>query len=103
MRHSVRVASVGLTVLVSCFVLQGSFIQAAPKPKVEVTLSTSAIDCPLLPESAMHVCVSGLNPGDWASVPFPWTGTPQSHIFITFQGSADSTGSYCFDSPPQWA
>ena len=84
-------------------VLFSALALAAPPGKRQVTVSPGTVGSPLEAASAMRVCLSGFELGDYVSVPVPWLGTPESHDFLTSQNYVDASGSWCFTAPPDWA
>ena len=74
----------------------------APRSEKQVSVAPQVVTSPVGPTGAMNVCVLGFNEGDYVRVSVPWVGSTASHTNLIYDHLADSSGGFCFPSPPSW-
>ncbi len=67
-----------------------------------MTVLPETLSSPVTPEAPLTICLGGFSAGNFVSVQVPMTGDPEFHSMVSFSIYVDSTGRFCFNSPPAW-
>ena len=93
------------TLLLSLLIIPCGFaIAAGKKPITSKTIYVSPVDVvsPVSTQNCLRICVAGFDDGTMVTIAVPWAGTPDNYSVLSFNDTADASGGFCIDSPPDW-
>lgn len=107
MRAGIKLLLVGAATGLACAVLAWQPAAAGGKGNQQsrvgqLSVRPGSIANPITADNPLNICVSGLAEGNVAMVLVPYIGTPASHSESNYRRVVDSSGGFCFDTPPSW-
>jgi len=73
-----------------------------------LTLTPAQVTGPVTPDNPITVTLTGVAPGDFVQIPFPWFFEPGADLgtdpyFLTYSGYVGEDGIFEVLAPPEWA